>query len=155
MNTIQSQEFLYTWYQDHDDDFRPGEWWAHVITKRTKKLVFVQYKIGGYLSRYPRAQNMRLRRDELEAKGETYWHDGSWVECFYTEEKKNLIEAHQRTRNIPECLKFFGLTREATIGDVQRAYHKAALKDHPDSGGTHDGFLKLQEHYESALKLVR
>jgi hypothetical protein len=155
MNGVQKKEFLYTWFQDHDDDIRPGEWWAHIITKRTPKLVFVQYKVGGYLSGYPRVDNLRLRRAELEEKGETYWIDGTLARCFYTEEKKNRIELHYKNLNIPEFLKALGLTREASVEDVKRAYHEAALKSHPDTGGTHEDFLKLQEHYQAALRAAR
>jgi len=95
-NTVQPIEFLYTWFQDHDDWVDPGKWFAHIITKRTPKLVFVQYKIGGHLSRYPSVENLRLQRAELEETGEAYWIDGTLVRCFYTEEKKNRIEAHYR-----------------------------------------------------------
>lgn len=154
-DTVQPIEFLYTWFQDHDDWADIGRWYAHIITKRTSKLVFVQYKVGGYLSTYPGVENLRLRRDELEEKGEAYWSHGTLVRCFYTEEKKNRIELHQQQRNIPECLTFFGLTKEATKDDVKRAYHEAALKSHPDTGGTHEGFLKLQEHFQTALRVAR
>ena len=154
-NTVQPIEFLYTWYQDYDNWADVGRWYAHIITKRTPKLVFVQYKIGGYLSRYPGVENLRLSRAELEEKGEVSWVNGTLVRCFYTEEKKNRIELRQQQHNIPECLKFFGLTKEATKEDVKRAYHEAALKSHPDTGGTHEGFLKLQEHFQTALRVAR
>jgi curved DNA-binding protein CbpA len=52
-------------------------------------------------------------------------------------------------------LQAFGLSKDATADDVKRAYHEAALKEHPDTGGTHEGFLKLQEHYKSALRMVQ
>ena len=155
MNTVQQTEFLYTWFQNHDDDARPGQWWAHNVLKRTKEFVFVQYRIGGYLGRHPSRKTLKLRRHELEEKGEIYWHSGrTLVRCFYTEEKKNRIEQGQKISNIPECLKVLGLTREATASDVKRAYHEAALKAHPDTGGDHEDFLQLQKHYQSALLLV-
>ena len=154
-NTVQPIEFLYTWYQDYDNWADVGRWYAHIITKRTPKLVFVQYKIGGYLSHYPGVENLRLSRAELEEKGEVSWVNGTLVRCFYTEEKKNRIELRQQQHNIPECLKFFGLTKEATKEDVKRAYHEAALKSHPDTSRTHEGFLKLQEYFQTALRVAR
>jgi hypothetical protein len=155
MNTVQQTEFLYTWYQDIDD-MSPGKWWAHPILKRTNDFVFVQYRIGGHLSRYPHTETLKLRRDELEANGEIYWsHGRTLVRCFYTDEKKNRMDELYKTRNTPECLKALGLTIEATDTDVKRAYREAALKSHPDTGGTHEGFLKLQEHYQAALKVAQ
>jgi DnaJ-like protein len=153
-NNVQLQEFLWEWFVNHDDDSRPGRWYQHLILKRTKMFVFVQFKIGGYYSRYPGTQTMKLRRDKLEAKGEIYWCDGTWCICFYTEEKKLQIEAGQRTYNIPECLRALGLDREATVEDVKRSYHELALKQHPDSGGSHEAFLALKKNYENALHLV-
>lgn len=56
------------------------------------------------------------------------------------------------------CVKYiitvFGLTKGATAADVKCAYHELALKEHPDAGGTHEGFLKLQEQYKTALRMV-
>jgi hypothetical protein len=156
MNTPQATEFLYTWYQDMDDQF-PGKWWAHRISKKTKKLVFVQYKVGGYLSRHPSLENLRLDRIELETKGEANWHHGrTLLRCFYTEAGKKRLELKRLSfQYVPECLKALGLTKGATIEDVRRAYHEAALKEHPDTGGTHEGFLLLKKHYESALKITQ
>lgn len=148
-NTVQQREFLYTWFKDHDDDFQPGKWMEHLITKKTPKLVFVQYKIGRHI------ENLRLRRAELEDKGEIYWIDGTLVRHFYTQEKKDRVEAYQKTKHIPECFKVLGLNGDATADDVKRAYHEAALKSHPDTGGSHEAFLKLQEHYNAALRMAR
>jgi hypothetical protein len=155
VNAPQPTEFLYTWYQDMDDQY-PGEWWAHRISKITKKLVFVQYKVGGYLSRYPRIENMRLNRAELETKGETYWHHGrTLIHCFYTAEGKAQYELRQQSyQYIPECLKVLGLKLGATAIDVKHAYHVESLKHHPDAGGSHEAFLKLQDQYQAALRFV-
>jgi hypothetical protein len=44
-----------------------------------------------------------------------------------------------------------GLTSAATLPEIKTAYRKRALEEHPDRGGTNEGFRKLQAAYESAL----
>lgn len=148
-NAVQPTEFLYTWYEP-DDAFRSGEWWAHIITKQTPKLVFVQYKVGGYLSHYPRVRNLRISRADLEKNGVVYWD----YHLFHTEYAKNKIDLLQKSFT-PKCFGFFGLTKDATVEDIRRAYREFALKLHPDQGGTSEDFLKLQENYQAALKMKK
>lgn len=152
MNTPQATEYLYEWRTDRADGQLPDEWFAHRILRKTKQFIFVEYKIG---VNHPGRQTMRLNRAKLEDKGESYWHHGTWVICFYTEDGKRQFDIQQASyRYVPECLKVLGLTKDATVEDVKRAYHELALKEHPDTGGTHEGFLKLKEHYQTALKMV-
>jgi len=58
-------------------------------------------------------------------------------------------------RSRPVCLKTLGLMLPCTEEDVMEAYRELAKEKHPDRGGDLDQFLKLQRHYEQALKLVR
>jgi len=154
MNTVQVTEYLYEWRTDRLDGQMPDEWFAYCILKRTKQFIFFQYTPG---INHPYKKTMRLNRAELEANGQAYWHHGTWVMCLYTEEgkKKYDLKRAEWCAYVPECLKVLGLTREATVEDVKRAYHEAALKAHPDTGGSHEGFLKLQEHYRVALRMVQ
>ncbi len=153
MNTVQETEYLYEWRTDRADGQLPDEWFAHRILKRTKEFVFVEYRVG---INHPSRQTMKLNRAKLEANGKIYWSHGTWCIGFYTEAgKKELDDKQARYSDIPEYLRVFGLTWEATSADVHRAYREAALKSHPDTGGSHEGFLKLQEQYQSALRLVR
>lgn len=43
-------------------------------------------------------------------------------------------------------------TASVTVAAVNEAYRALALKSHPDNGGTHDGFLRLNEAREAALR---
>lgn len=156
MNTPQPTEFVYGWYEDMDGQ-EPGKWWAQRVLKRTKEFVYIQYIVGGYLSKHPSRETRKLRRKELDEKGSVWWRGSrTWGERYYNEEGKRQFDLRQASYYyVPECLKVFGLTKDATIEDVKRAYHEAALKEHPDTGGTHEGFLKLQEHYQYALRMVQ
>jgi len=40
------------------------------------------------------------------------------------------------------------IAKNATTTEIKKAYHKKALKAHPDKGGSADEFRKVQEAYE-------
>lgn len=50
-----------------------------------------------------------------------------------------------------------GISKGASQNDIKKAYHKAALKEHPDKGGNEEKFKKIQEAYsvlsDSAKKM--
>jgi DnaJ-class molecular chaperone len=41
-----------------------------------------------------------------------------------------------------------GVSKSATADEIKRAYRKLALKHHPDRGGNHDEFTKINEAYQ-------
>ncbi len=45
-----------------------------------------------------------------------------------------------------------GVTTDASVLDIKRAYRKAALLVHPDRGGSAEAFRELQRAYEAALQ---
>ena len=45
-----------------------------------------------------------------------------------------------------------GLTRDATLDDVKRAFRAAALKHHPDQGGTSEAFVDTKRAYDAIRK---
>jgi Tfp pilus assembly protein PilF len=154
MSTPQATEYLYEWRNGDEGGQTPDRWVAQRILKRTKKFVFVEYKVS---ERHPYRQTMKLDRAELEANGKIYWSHGTWCVPFYTEKAKaDVDQAYFDAIHtyIPEFLKALGLTANARKTDVKRAYHELALKLHPDKGGSHEEFLKLQENYERAMEAV-
>ena len=52
----------------------------------------------------------------------------------------------------PSVWQTLGLTPQATLPEIKRAYRERALQAHPDRGGTDEGFRALHSAYESALK---
>lgn len=53
------------------------------------------------------------------------------------------------------ALTALGLSREATLEDVERAYREQAKLAHPDRGGTVEQFKRLQIIYEQARRQLR
>lgn len=55
----------------------------------------------------------------------------------------------------PACLRTFDLELPCTEEEVLTAYRERAKTMHPDRGGDLQQFLRLQKHFEEALRLVR
>lgn len=57
--------------------------------------------------------------------------------------------------SVPPCLDTFGLQLPCTEEDLKAAYRERVKQMHPDRGGDRRRFLKLQQHFEESLNLVR
>ena len=44
--------------------------------------------------------------------------------------------------------KRLGVEKSASMAEIKKAYHKAAMKHHPDRGGDKEKFQEYQEAYE-------
>ena len=148
MNTDTKQaEYVYSLHE-WDCSWLPDSWTEHPIIKKTPKFVFV-----AWLGR--KDSILRLNRQELEDTGEVFHRHR---QTFYTETGKieydRQQEAWRNQRKVPDCLKYFGLDNTATNDDVKRAYRQLAQCHHPDAGGNHEAFIKLQAAYESAMDHV-
>ncbi len=76
---------------------------------------------------------------------------------------KEFMDRHRTFRPKPEksisiskASKIFGITRkefkEMTKNKLARLYRKIARKVHPDTGGSHDEFVELNNAYETLLE---
>ena len=45
-----------------------------------------------------------------------------------------------------------GINKDATESEIKKAYHKLAIKNHPDKGGDPEQFKKVAEAYEILTK---
>jgi hypothetical protein len=57
-------------------------------------------------------------------------------------------------KDTPRCLLALGLTLPCSAEDVLSAYRKKVKTLHPDRGGDRRAFLRLQKHFELALRFV-
>lgn len=47
-----------------------------------------------------------------------------------------------------ECMRVFGLNPGFTQAELKKAWRAAALKHHPDQGGSHEAFIRMKQAYE-------
>jgi hypothetical protein len=59
-----------------------------------------------------------------------------------------------KSNGTPEAFNTLGLKVGCTKTDIKRAYKKLARQRHPDFGGSHEAFIKLNEAYEAAMKII-
>jgi hypothetical protein len=151
-------EFLYRDVQD----VSTGEWRSvpHRVAKRTRKYVYVEQRLyeperlaGGWLDRD--APTFRLDRAMLEQKGHAFVPVTADVDdpLFFAVPYRERVVQYGGL--LPTCFSLLGLSFPCTVAEVKAAYRKLAKRTHPDHGGGHGEFLKLQAAYEQALHLCR
>lgn len=59
------------------------------------------------------------------------------------------------SRAIPKCLAVFGLNHNSSLEDLQIAYRARVKREHPDHGGTAEGFKRLQRYHDLATKVLQ
>jgi hypothetical protein len=157
----QSPEALAFLYRDVREG-STGEWRSvpHRVVKRTRKYVYVEqqpYKperlMGSWLDR--NAPTFRLDRAMLEQKGYAFVPATANVDdpLFFTVPYRERVVQYGGL--LPTCFSLLGLSLPCTVAEVRAAYRELAKRAHPDHGGSHDEFLKLQAAYEQALHLCR
>jgi hypothetical protein len=57
-------------------------------------------------------------------------------------------------KDTPRCIQAFGLTLPCTTDDLLSAYRQHVKTLHPDRGGDHREFMRLQTHFEQAMALL-
>lgn len=53
---------------------------------------------------------------------------------------------------LEKAYRYFGLEQSATNAEIERKHRELARRFHPDQGGTHDEFIRLQSHYSIILE---
>jgi hypothetical protein len=51
-------------------------------------------------------------------------------------------------------MKYFKVTKETTAEQLKAQYRKAAMKTHPDTGGTKEAFTEMKNEFELAAKSI-
>lgn len=64
----------------------------------------------------------------------------------------NYISNRKKTNNpAEEAFKFLGLPSNSSKSEIKKRYRQLALQMHPDKGGTHEGFILLKDHFDTAM----
>lgn len=67
---------------------------------------------------------------------------------------RKLAQLALEDTTVSENLRILGLSTTPTAQELKRAFHKAAFQAHPDQGGDHESFLKVQRAYEDLLREI-
>ena len=80
-------------------------------------------------------------------------HDGPWGSpSDWARKAKKLAKlALDEDSSVSENLRILGLSQTPTAAELKAAFRKAAFAAHPDQGGDHESFLKVQKAYEELL----
>jgi hypothetical protein len=145
----------------------------HRIVKKTAVRVHVDhwpYPDDGSVPPIEPGKRRRtfiLDRRRLEEYGQADRKGGdSWT--YYTT-AQGAIDSFARLRFDPRvelerlneqlnsrypCFTALGLDWRAGVEEIKTAYRKLSLKHHPDVGGDQNGFIRLRQVYEQALRLA-
>ena len=74
-----------------------------------------------------------------------------------SQQKSSSSQHHSRSFNYryEAYLRIMGLTFPFTYQELKKAYRQKALQTHPDSGGTAEAFLKINQAYETLSNCIK
>jgi hypothetical protein len=111
------------------------------VLRKTAKRIFIKSPTFG---------DMQLNRQEFERDGKVY--HTRVHEYFYN---RPFVEKKvARNPKTEVALSLLGLQYPTTHRAIKRAYKQMAKVCHPDFGGSHEAFIKLNEAYEAAMKII-
>jgi len=64
---------------------------------------------------------------------------------------KKLAKLALEDTSVCENMRILGLSSTPTAQELKAAFKKAAFQAHPDQGGSHEEFIKVQRAYEALL----
>jgi hypothetical protein len=149
-------------------EFRPHyRYVPHHVLRESTRFFWVnteEVSREAWTHAHPEAlHTYRLDRAVLEA-GQEYQMRRDWYYTWVLELPSTAVDegtcwcdyirrSSLPSGDTPPCLQALGLQVPCTLDDVIRAYRGLARKLHPDVGGSHEAFLALHQHYETALRL--
>ena len=95
-------------------------------------------------------QKEREERERRERRKRN--KDFNWFEDFFFDEgPREFPVAEEEMSHDP--FKVLGLKRSASDEDIKTKYRELILVHHPDKGGDHHEFIRIQQAYET-LKMI-
>ncbi len=79
---------------------------------------------------------------------------GAFIGSALTDKLTQWMFSLPPTIALEKAYDYLGVHHTATNGELNKAFHNLCLKHHPDKGGNHEEFLKLQCQFE-IIKIAR
>jgi hypothetical protein len=92
-----------------------------------------------------------LDRQQLERDGRAWSHSQGRYYYAIPASNRTYMEEETDDENVPAFVEILGLSIPFDIQDVKNAYRQKVKTVHPDTGGSVEAFIVLQENYEKAL----
>lgn len=135
----------------------------YTVVKKTAKRVTLRGDLDSFIAfseatGYPSGDKADIEIDRAKFEKEFKVYHSRLHEWFY-KIKPKIDPERPRLSDIifgfsPDSLAALGLRAGATKADIKRAYKRLARKAHPDGGGSHEAFMKLNQAYEQAMRFV-
>lgn len=129
----------------------------YVVVRVTPKTIYATGAgADGKTSRVqlPRGERPKrpghARHEWLEADGRQY--HSRFHEYFYAEIPKPKPPKVDANPALASAWTLLGISPPYSDEEVKRAYKRKATKMHPDAGGSHDEFIRLQKARDVALR---
>ena len=78
-----------------------------------------------------------------------------FVDIFMKEFLKKRENRAKLSSRISRAYDVLNVSRGVTLSELKKAFHKQALKHHPDKGGDIEEFKKIQAAYDMLKMYVR
>jgi len=147
--TTNRPEFVYT---EHYSAFGQRSFTSlHRIIKKTFSTLYVDSSNdypGGWHGFGIRVV-LTLNRMEMESQGRAW--SRSQGRYYYALPAVSFHTNDKDEKSLPRFVETLELPIPFTVEDIKNAYRRKAKQAHPDSGGSMDDFIALQESYQQAL----
>lgn len=67
----------------------------------------------------------------------------------------SILKSIYKEEVLNELYPIFNLPENSDIDTVKKRFRELAKKMHPDTGGTHEGFIALSQAYETSSKIYK
>lgn len=108
---------------------------------------FLDEQVNEYNKNHRKFEEARLKEENRQKQYErkySYWEE---QQKFSQPSPSNMFEKHQKVLGIP-----MGQRLNKTI--LMNAYKKAAIKSHPDKGGSKEAFIAVQQAKDYLEKFI-
>mgnify|MGYP002827186353 CR=1 FL=1 len=106
--------------------------------KEFMKALLGQHEVAEYPTQAPRFRGQDFN----------WFEDFNGFEDFFSEEGPRDFPVCEEEVSPDDPFRVLGLKRSASDEDIKTKYRELILIHHPDKGGDHEEFIRIQQAYE-------
>jgi hypothetical protein len=97
------------------------------------------------MRRKERQRQQKILEDDYEELFERYYRD-------FHQQKRRV--SNNVDRNKANAVRLMELNNSPTLEEIKKAYRRLSKVHHPDAGGTHENFIRLNKAYDYLMKIL-